>query len=1055
LTASKRLVHTLQSKTLIVMLWACILAPGCIGQATPPAPQAPVAPPTGTVQTTVTPSERQQNPPTQSEPSVRDLIRPAGPLPAAGSFTQLQGARVSEVNFRGLHSPFAEAQIHDLILQKAGEPLDRNKIRESLRGLYATGRFANLEVRSTQKSDGSVSLTIQATENFFNGDVGVSGRPKHAPTDTQFINASKLNLGEAYSADKVRLGMSGMQRILQDYGFYRTQLSYEENPHSDTQQMDLVFHIRSGKPAKVGEVFVSGDPGYTADQIRKIGKLKKGKEVRNNFAPRSLELLRKKYGKQKRLEAQIALEQRKYDESRNALDYYFVINRGHIVEISTKGAKLSRRKLKKYVPIYEENAVDEDLLNEGRRNIRDYFQTLGYFDASVSVEQTIDGDRRKIVYTVEKGERHKLTDIVITGNHYFGVADLRERMSLQPASLLARNGRFSQSQLARDVEAIANLYRNNGFDRVKVTPQVQDDLNGEHGRMRASFAIEEGPQTLVHSLNIVGNVALISDQLTEDPQGGSRLEISPGQPYSEYKVATDRNAILNEYFNQGFANAELEPLATFYNNDPSQVDVTYKIVEGPRVFVDRVLVSGITFTQPHIVNREFNIRDGMSLSQDRMVDSQRRLYDLGIFNEVNMAVQNPEGSAEYKSLLYNIKEARRWTMNYGLGFEVGTGVDQGQGTGPQGSTGVSPNGQFDLTRENFRGRNQTIIVKTRYGRFVKRGLLSFDSPQFWDQPDWKLTLSLYYDNSRDVNTFASQRLEGSAQLEQTIGDPKLNTKMLYRFNYRRVKVDPTSFPAGFTPFLVQFYSTPVRVGMPALTFIRDRRDNAIDSHHGTYITADIGAATHYLASETDFGRVLATHSSYYELFKRRPQNKRYVLARSTRFGVQSPYHNSTVPLPEHFFAGGGNSLRGFAINQAGPRDPDTGGPLGGNAMFVNNVELRFPPMTLPFVADNLSFVAFHDMGNIFDTADNMWSHLFKWKQKDPINCSVASTLPCDFNYVTHSVGSGIRYRTPIGPIRVDVGYNLNPPVFPIKQGTNPHSETVRRFNFFFSIGQTF
>jgi outer membrane protein assembly factor BamA len=282
------------------------------------------------------------------------------PLPNADTLANLNGTRVSDVNFRGLHSPFAEAQIHELITQKPGEPLDRNKIRESLRALYATGRFANLEVQSTRRADGSVSLTIVATENFFNGELGISGRPKHAPTDTQFINASKLSLGEPYTADKVRLGVSGMQRILQDYGFYRTQLSYEENPHPDTQQMDLLFHVSAGKPARVGDVHVSGDPGYSADEIRKITKLKKGKEIRNNFAPRSLELLRKKYSKQNRLEAQIALDQRKFDEAKNSLDYYFVINRGHIVEITTKGAKLSRRKLKRYVPVYEENAVDED-----------------------------------------------------------------------------------------------------------------------------------------------------------------------------------------------------------------------------------------------------------------------------------------------------------------------------------------------------------------------------------------------------------------------------------------------------------------------------------------------------------------------------------------------------------------------------------------------------------------------------------------------------------------------------------------------------------------------
>jgi outer membrane protein insertion porin family len=1042
---------------LIITLLGGAFTPFCRAQDSAPTP--PMAPPTGTIQTTVTPSTpaqtRQPQPSVPSAPSNSGAPKPSGPMPSTGTFNNLNGAIVSDVNFRGLHSPFAEAQIHDLITQKAGEPFDRNKIRETLRSLYATGRFANLEVQSTRKGDGSISLTFVATENFFNGDIGISGRPKHAPTDTQFINASKLNLGESYTADKVRQGISGMQRILQDYGFYRTQLSYEENPHPDTQQMDVLFHITASKPARVGDVHISGDAGYTADEIRKIAKLKKGNEVRNNLAPHALELLRKKYSKQKRLEAQIALDHRKYDESRNEVDYYFVVNRGHIVEITTKGAKLSHRKLKRYVPIYEENAVDEDLLNEGRRNIRDYFQSLGYFDCTVKVDQSVEGERLKIVYTIDKGDRHKLTQIEIAGNRYFSTPDIRERMSIQTATVTARYGRFSLSLLSRDVDAIANLYRNNGFDQVKVQPQVDDNYLGQTGRMKVSFAITEGPQTLVHSLNVIGNIALITEQLTEYPQGGSRLEISPGQPYSEYKVATDRNSILNEYFNQGFSNAELEPIATYFNGDRSQVDVTYKIAEGPRVFVDRVVVSGIHFTRPFVVNREFNIRDGMPLSQGQMIDTQRRLYDLGIFNEVVMAVQNPDGSAEYKNLLYNIKEARRWTMNYGLGIEIGTGVNLGQGTGAQGATGVSPNGQFDLTRENFRGRDQSIILKTRYGRFVKRALISFDSPHFWDRDDWKLSLSTYYDNSRDVNTFASERLEGAAQLEQTIGDSALNTKMLYRINYRRVKVDPSSFPAGYSPFLKNIYSTPVRIGMPSLTYIRDRRDNAIESHHGYYFTADIGAATHLLGSEAEYGRVLATHSSYYELFRRRPANRRYVFARSTRIGVQSPYRNSLVPLPEHFFAGGGNSLRGYAINQAGPRDPDTGGPLGGNGMFVNNFELRFPPPTLPFVADNLSFVAFHDMGNIFDTAENMWSHLFKWKQKDPISCQVTSTKACDFNYISHSVGTGIRYRTPIGPIRVDLGYNLNPPVFPIRQDVTPHSETVRRFNFFFSIGQTF
>ena len=173
-----------------------------------------------------------------------------------------------------------------------------------------------------------------------------------------------------------------------------------------------------------------------------------------------------------------------------------------------------------------------------------------------------------------------------------------------------------------------------------------------------------------------------------------------------------------------------------------------------------------------------------------------------------------------------------------------------------------------------------------------------------------------------------------------------------------------------------------------------------------------------------------------------------------------PYGSSSIiPLPERFFAGGSNSLRGFAINQAGPRDLATGSPLGGNAMIINNFELRLPPTPLPFVGNNVSFVIFQDMGNVFSTSNEMWHNLWRFSQRHPSTCKdLSANSTCDFNYMSQAVGGGIRYKTPIGPVRVDLGYNLNAPLFPIKQastGVTPHYERLKRFNFFFSIGQTF
>jgi outer membrane protein assembly factor BamA len=220
-------------------------------------------------------------------------------------------------------------------------------------------------------------------------------------------------------------------------------------------------------------------------------------------------------------------------------------------------------------------------------------------------------------------------------------------------------------------------------------------------------------------------------------------------------------------------------------------------------------------------------------------------------------------------------------------------------------------------------------------------------------------------------------------------------------------------------------------------------------------------ASAIFGSESSFSKFLIQNSTYYRLNKNAKVERRWVFARSLRIGIEEPFGSpsqSFVPLPERYFAGGGSSHRGFSINQAGPRDLQTGFPLGGNALFVNSLELRTPPISLPFLEENLSAVFFHDAGNVFATSSDMFKNIFRFSQRDAASCRDAANANagCDFNYVSHAIGAGLRYKTPIGPVRVDLGYNLNPTVFPVRTTTPPPtSETLRRFNIYFSIGQTF
>jgi outer membrane protein insertion porin family len=170
---------------------------------------------------------------------------------------------------------------------------------------------------------------------------------------------------------------------------------------------------------------------------------------------------------------------------------------------------------------------------------------------------------------------------------------------------------------------------------------------------------------------------------------------------------------------------------------------------------------------------------------------------------------------------------------------------------------------------------------------------------------------------------------------------------------------------------------------------------------------------------------------------------------------------SAVPLPERLYAGGATSLRGFGINAAGPRDLQTGFPVGGTAAFVNTFEFRMPAPTLPYVGNNVNFVVFHDMGNVFQNPGDMFPSFLRFHQPNRDSCKNVLGVKvgtCSFNYFSHDIGVGARYKTPVGPIRLDFSYNLNPPIYPVIydfENNPPHVGQAGHFNFFFSIGESF
>ncbi len=387
-------------------------------------------------------------------------------------------------------------------------------------------------------------------------------------------------------------------------------------------------------------------------------------------------------------------------------------------------------------------------------------------------------------------------------------------------------------------------------------------------------------------------------------------------------------------------------------------------------------------------------------------------------------------------------EGHLYTIGVGLGAEITKiGGSATSVSNPNGVTGFAPRFELQLSRLNMWGLGHTVNFDGRYSTLDRRVSLIYAAPRFRNVDGRNITVTALYDNTRDILTFTAVKYQGVAQVSQRLSKA---TNLLFRYSWTDDRIDSGSLKIN--PLLIPLYSQPSRVASFGANLVQDRRDDPSDAHHGIYNSLDVAFASHDFGGNRNFLRFLGRNSYYKQL------PKSLVLASNTEFGMILPMSTggisttTYIPLPERFFSGGESSIRAFAMNQAGPRDLETGFPLGGDALFYHSTELRFP-----FIGDNIDGVLFHDMGNVYTS---LGAVSFRVHQKDLQ----------DFDYMVHAAGFGIRYRTPLGPLRVDLAYAINSPTYYGLQGTYDQllfggaTKTVQNsghFQFFFSIGQAF
>ncbi len=926
------------------------------------------------------------------------------------------------------------------VTQQIGEPLDPARVSESLKRLYATGRFTELRAEGNPQTKG-VALTFVTRAQYFMGTVTAKGNP--GPIEAKaLVTASRLRLGSPLTDEDLSAAHQHLADLLVANGYYQSRISHEIKRDPDTQEANLLFSLEPGPPARVSSIEFRGDAAFPARRLLKTAGWRPRMHLTATRVEHGIFRLHQFYVARGYLQVNLSVEHRTFDAKSGTERLTVAVNCGPVIRGRVEGASISSARLRSLLPFFRDGVIDDQALARSEKLLEDHFQQQGYFSVSVKasrVPRTTPQPHVEILFHVDRGPRGDFAGYGFKGNHSVPAAELLAAISPPVQGLFPPAPTFSRDLVEHKTATLLALYQSRGFLDAHVTPAIDDHLDNTAGRRHVIFEIQEGARTTVRNLTFAG--IDLAAQKTLWPS----LLCRPLQPYSLDRVRTDHDLILDYLADHGYARPTVSWQTTPLESAP-QVDLEFRIAPGTQERIQRVVVLGNEHTRARIVNRELTFHEREPISQSAMLESQRKLYDLGIFNQVQITPQEASNSDTAKTVLVGVEEARRWTLGYGGGLEVQRlGSNQ-----PQGQFKASPRLSLDLTRLDVGGRDQTFSMGGRLSNLDTGANMGYLIPRLLNRDDLSLRINGLVDRSRDVLTFTADRKEVSVNVEKRL---RASTLLIGQYSFRRVEaLDISNKVSPEDSFLL---SQPALVGMFGGSFLEDHRDDPSDATRGAYTLVNAGVSWQDFGSQANFLRFTGQNSTYYAL------NSHLVFARKTQFGVLSPYGSPysitipasngqpstvvpthSIPLPERFFMGGSESMRGFSINQAGPRDPGTGYPIGGNALFLNSFELRSF-----FAQRRLGLVLFQDSGNVYTSIRKMY--LFKIKQESP----------ADFDYTSHAVGLGLRYKTPVGPIRFDVGYNLNPPRYNVntKQNGVPIVEVQRLSNvqFFLSIGQSF
>jgi len=696
--------------------------------------------------------------------------------------------------------------------------------------------------------------------------------------------------------------------------------------------------------------------------------------------------------------------------------------------------KLSEDQMRLLLPIIRDG-YSRALTRLGERNLTNYLQEQGYFFAEVRSRcepASCTGSDLRVFYDASPGQRYKLTDVKLQGTKEIDEGDVKGELQTQESSLLSgvplvdrlplvgafvgqyARGITSTDRLRNDRETIRRRMVDLGFRSARVESRL--GVTPDNENLVIIYDVTEGPRSTVAEVILHGNIVASAEELRKI------VPIQDGASFSPTSAREGAQRLREHYAQRGYLEAKIEVTLTDLPNDRLQLN--YQVNEGAQSVAQEVNITGNIITRTDAIRKYLNFASGDILTPQTLRRPQRDLYATGAFREVNVKPEpfDPNDPAA-RRVNVSVTEAQPLLFVYGLGYSTDDG---GRGLG-------------QLTHTNLFGRLITGSLRLRGSRREQFAQLQFTDLRPFNTP-WATTFSIFFNRNADLRPFVRQRLVNGQVEDASTGrsfginrfatflqtERKLNeqTSLRFRYSFDNARL----FNLENVPDLeVTRNEKAVRLGQFSVGLSRDTRDNALNPSKGQLVSADYSVAARIFGGNESFHKFFGTYQRFQTLSPKVPLLGNSVVAVSARLGLARAFRvidrdgngvitdpERQLPISERFFSGGATTLRGFKFEAAGPQgvlEPRAANelptlvPLGGDALAVFNFELRYP------LTERLRLVPFYDLGNVFRRVRDV-----------------------RFSGMTHTVGLGLRFNTPVGPVGIDYGYLLNPPSFTTATG---------------------